>query len=119
MLTIRNSGQEIAETNYWSLPHAQRGFLYLSGNAGALRLLVPAAAGDYLAEMRTGTSVTIEPSTTPGCVDIVFEDGSDAPFSVSLDRRQCERAPGSAGQRRFLVYTQDGLQIDLQATIRE
>ena len=45
-------------------------------NAGALRLLVPAAALGMLAEMRTGQRVTIERSLhsgAAGCVDIVLK----------------------------------------------
>lgn len=44
MITIANDGQRLVETNYWTLPHAQRGLCYLTANAGALRLLVPVAA---------------------------------------------------------------------------
>jgi len=118
VIQIENDGPSLVSTNYWSTPHAQRGLLYLSGNAGALRLLVPVASGDYLAEMRTGKSVTIEPSIRePQCIDIVFEDGTDTPFSVSLDRRQCDRAL-NPGPCRFMVYTQSGLQLDLHATVR-
>lgn len=118
MITIENDGQRLVKTNYWTLPHAERGFLYLSVNAGALRLLVPAGATHMLAEMRTGKSVTLEPSIRePQCIDIVFEDGTDAPFSVSLDRRQCDRALNS-GPCRFMVYTPAGLQLDLQATVQ-
>lgn len=41
MITISNDGQKIVSTNYWDTEHAKRGFLYLSWNAGAGRLLLP------------------------------------------------------------------------------
>lgn len=58
MIHIENQGAEIASTNYWDTPHAQRGFCYLSGNAGVWRLLVPEAQAALLAEMRTGLQKT-------------------------------------------------------------
>lgn len=67
-------------TDYWDTEHANAGLCYLSGNAGTWRLLVPEAAEGSLAEMRTGTRATIEPSLhLPGrCWDVVFDDGSDS-----------------------------------------
>ena len=85
MIEIANQGALIASTNYWQTEHANAGLCYLSGNAGAWRLLVPEAAQGLLAEMRTGLTASIEPSLhLTGNWDVVFEDGSDSPFSVSL-----------------------------------
>ena len=76
MIKISNNGPDIASTDYWTTEHALAGLCYLSGNAGALRLLVPKAAEGMLAEMRTGASVTIEKSIPEPrrCIDLVFED---------------------------------------------
>lgn len=118
MLTIANDGQALKSTNYWDSAHAQEGLLYLSGNAGALRLLVPGPAEDMLAEMRTGTAVTIEPSgITPGCYDVIFEDGSSSPFYVAIDRRQMDRKVEPGRDVPFIIYTQVGEQFRLQATV--
>ena len=120
MFEIQNEGQAVVATTYWDTLHAQqRGLCYLSGNAGALRLLVPAAAAHMLAEMRTGKSVTIEPSiSTPGCMDVVFEDGSQSPFFIAIDRRQVDRALEPGKKIPFVVYTPAGEQMRLQATVR-
>lgn len=119
MFTLGNDGQAVTSTDYWDTPHAGRGLCYLSGNAGALRLLVPPAAEAMLAEMRTGKRVVIEPSISePGCLDLVFEDGTDAPFFLAIDRKQIDRAlePGRAVP--LIVYTRSGEQMRLQATVR-
>ena len=118
MLTITNHGQVLTSTNYWDSPHAQAGLLYLSGNAGALRLLVPGPSEGMLAEMRTGTAVTIEPSSNAqGCYDVIFEDGSSTPFFVGLDRRQMDRKMESGRDVPLIVYTRAGEQLRLLATI--
>jgi hypothetical protein len=119
MLTITNDGQAVTSTNYWDTEHAARGLLYLSINAGAARLLVPAAAAHMLAEMRTGKRVSIEPSVVEsGCVDVVFEDGTRTPFCATIDRRQIDRALQPGQRMPIIIYTQAGEQLRLQATVR-
>ncbi len=119
MFSIANNGQAMASTDYWGTEHAQRGLLYLSGNAGALRLLVPAAAESMLVEMRTGKRVTVEPSITqPGHIDLVFEDGSDSPFFVAIDRRQIDHKLARGKRIPFIVYSQAGEQLRLLAEVR-
>lgn len=96
---------------------AQRGLLYVSANAGVLRVLVPEATENLLPEMATGKRVTIEASMQdPRCWDLVFEDGSDAPFFLAVDKRQFDRAltPGSC---RLTVWTRAGRQLELDCTI--
>jgi hypothetical protein len=118
VISTVNEGALLVSTSYWQTEHASAGLCYLSGNGGAWRLLVPKAAETLLAEMRTGARATIEPSVRSSeCWDVVFEDGADTPFSVSIDRRQVDRAmtPGSC---RLLVYTERGLQIDLLCEVR-
>ncbi len=52
MFFIENEGQAVAGTDYWQSVQAQAGYVYLSWNAGAARLLVPDAAKHLLREMR-------------------------------------------------------------------
>ncbi len=54
MFFIENEGQAVAGTDYWQSVQAQAGYVYLSWNAGAARLLVPDAAKHLLREMRGG-----------------------------------------------------------------
>ncbi len=37
-ITIKNSGQAIAETNYWQSEYANKGYVFLSWNAGAAQI---------------------------------------------------------------------------------
>ena len=105
-------------TNYWESEHARRGYVYMSANAGAWRLLLPASSAGQLPEMRTGKSVLIEKNTAGGKAwDIVFADGTESPFCVILGQTQFDRAVTS-GQCRLLVYTPDGLQLDLPCIVK-
>lgn len=118
MILIDNNGRDIASTNFWQSEHALRGLCYLSGNDGAWRLLVPAASQYMLDEMRTGERAIIEPSIrNPACWDIVFDDGSDAPFSLSLDKRMVDRSM-SPGDCVLTVWTADGKVLETTCLVR-
>lgn len=118
MFTFANDGADIKSTNYWQSDHAKQGLIYVSTNAGVLRLLLPKASSHMLPEMRTGAFATIEPSIqSPLCWDIVFDDRSDAPFAVSVDKRQFDHAL-SPGKTRLAVWTEAGKQMELECSIK-
>lgn len=107
-----NDGARIVSTDYWDSEQASAGLCYLSGNAGDWRLLVPEAAEGLLSEMKTGRSALIEQSVhAPGiCWDVVFEDGTETPFSIAIDKKQVDRVM-SSGQCRLTVWTQGGSKV--------
>lgn len=119
MITIGNSGAEIASTNYWETEQARKGFCYLSGNAGTWRLLVPPTIEPLLGEMKTGKSVTIERSLQEParCWDVVFEDGTSSPFALSIDKKMVDRAM-EKGSCRFSVWTIKGKVLELACTVK-
>ncbi len=68
MFFIENEGQAVAGTDYWQSVQAQAGYVYLSWNAGAARLLVPDAAKHLL--RRCGglsTSSSVRSTAWPRC----------------------------------------------------
>lgn len=112
-IKIENDGPLLRATDYWGAEPAGRGLMLLCGNAGALRLLVPPTAEHYLAEMRTGTRVTIERSMEADrAVDVVFEDGTPEPFYIALHERQLISTTGGARKQvPFYVYTAEGIAL--------
>ena len=97
MLTISNHPDgTIADTNYWQSEYNARGLAYLSGHSLGLRLLLPTAHTDeWIPEIQTGKRAVIEPPARQGYtnhIDIVFDDGTDSPFSLR------------SGNTRLLVY---------------
>lgn len=119
MITIGNNGPELTQTNYWLTEHAAAGLCYLSGNADTWRLLVPPPALHLVVEMKTGHSVTIERSgavATPAW-DVIFEDGTETPFAVTVDARQVDRAM-TAGSCRLTVWTELGKMLELPCEVR-
>lgn len=117
MIIIKNDGVNIIFTNYWDTEHGQSGLCYLSGNAGAWRLLVPQAAEVHLSEMRTGRWITIEKSIVEQAAwDIVFEDGTSSPFALTLSKGMTDRHM-QARRCRMSVWTRNGKIMDLPCSI--
>lgn len=96
MITIENRGQAILTTDYWDTPHAHAGYLYLSWNAGAGRLLIPDRQKLLLREMKSAREVIVSRGPWPEhgnreALELLFEDDSDAPFCLHLVAEQTDR----------------------------
>lgn len=118
MISICNNGGDILSTNYYESAAAKAGFCFLSGNAGTLRLLVPESVKHYIAEIRTGKKVVIEKSLmNHRCIDIVFEDGSNQPFFITLDKRQTMNIGGRGRNVDFSVWTLMGKHFTAKADV--
>ena len=109
MLTIHNHPDgTIADTDYWQSEYNARGLAYLSGHHLGLRLLLPTAhADEWLPEIQTGKRAVIEPPVRQGYtnhIDIVFDDGTDSPFSLCIDHNQQLDTALRSGNTRLLVY---------------
>ncbi|HFT7832749.1 TPA: hypothetical protein ACGR6O_004900 [Escherichia coli] len=105
MFFIENEGQAVAGTDYWQSVQAQAGYVYLSWNAGAARLLVPDAAKHLLREMRGVEYVIISKGTL---------DGRDALFVIHMLSEQCDRLlpeNNQGGGFVVTVWTRGGNQL--------
>ncbi|WP_366658073.1 hypothetical protein [Fodinicurvata sp. EGI_FJ10296] len=117
MISIRNNKSLISSTNYWDSIPAQNGLFFLSGNAGAWRLLVPDNQKHFLAEMATAKAVEIDLGVNNGrqVVTIWFEDGTETPFQLGVEDSTMDRVlTPSATPQPLLIYTQEGLQQEHQ-----
>lgn len=101
ILTIKNHGTIIVASNYWDSPLARGGYLYLSTNAGAFRLLVPDGQRSAISDMRPGAKhivVSMLPKADwvegKYCAEWMVEDGTKAPWSCHLSPSQIDRVPG-------------------------
>lgn len=113
MITVSNKGIYIESSNFWNSEYAKRGLFFLTGNAGAWRLMVPDCQLGHLKEMATASFVEIERCNARGgsALAIWFEDGSARPFQLLLDWRQTDRLVRPTTKKQpLLVYTRHGLQ---------
>lgn len=126
MITINNDGQKITSINYWDTEQALKGYLYLTWNAGAGRLLLPDSQLAFLPEMSTGKYVIVSrgPWKERGgreALELLFEDESDSPFCLQLVAEQCDRMLPDADQGGgfdIAVWTRDGEKLCLPGKYR-
>ena len=130
-IRIENEGCKVIATNWWSLPEAKQGYMYVSINAGAFRILLPDRDPEMLREMRTAEYVIVtrgvlvmhgHPPVKDG-LEFLFEDHSDSPFSIHVSPQQVDRLIPASDEGRTdlacLVYTEGPtLELELPARYR-
>ena len=109
-LWVENDGQAIRRTNYWQMPYNRAGKFFLSINAGAFRLLVPTSQEGVLRELRTATHAVISFGPMPSMqnadmFELLFDDGTDDPFSLHLSAQAADRLPAREDEGRVLTLT--------------
>lgn len=126
MLEIFNKGAAILSTNYWDSEQARQGYVFLSFNAGFARVLLPDAMKSQLPEMRSATMVILshgpwsERAGANGW-ELLFEDGTDAPYCLHLSEEQSDRTLPAADQGGgfwLTVWTRGGEKLRLPAKFR-
>lgn len=128
-MMFHNDGGEIVRTTYWDTTQARAlGLFFLSFHRGTFRLLVPDSKVRLVEEMRTGREAIVSSGPFLGQegVEIMFEDGSDAPYAIQMQERDFDCLPGRANQDRpgegarwvLAVWTRAGKVLELPCRFR-
>lgn len=94
-----NDGTELVASNYWGSDMAQKGFFFLSINAGAFRLLVPENQEKLIEEFKTGEYSIISKGPNleslnflnPFTCELLFEDHTITPYMLWINASQVSR----------------------------
>lgn len=110
VITIENHGPLITASNYWQSEYAAAGKLYVSCSAGAIRILVPPSARSMIEECRSSRHVILSRGPWPQAglseaVELLFEDGTDSPFSLHLSPSSFDGLPAEPEPGREWVVT--------------
>lgn len=110
MITITNHGPLIASTNYWELAIEEAGKLFVSVNAGVIRVLVPRVHRRIIQEMRAARNCVLSRGPWPemrldDAVEILWDDGSDNPFAMHLSPESFDLLPGEPEPGREWIIT--------------
>lgn len=89
VLRIQSHGPLILASNFWEGPAAAAGLCYLSLNAGAFRLLLPASQEGFLGDMRAAKGCAISRAPWPAgraadALEVLFDDDTPGPFALHL-----------------------------------
>lgn len=117
LLIFENDNQHIRSTNYFDSDQAANGFLFLSWNAGAGRLLIPDSQLPLLTEMQTGKFVVVSAGPWPeqrrtNALELMFEDHTDSPYGLTICTEQCDRllpSKDEGGGFVIAAWGRDGL----------
>jgi len=110
MIQISNHGPLITSTNYWDSELARQGKLFVSVNAGAIRVLVPVSLFSMVADMRAAKYCVLSRGPWPAeqrreAIEILFDDGSTAPFALHLTPESFDLLPGEPDAGREWVLS--------------
>lgn len=110
IIEIVNHGPLIVSTNYWGSEMDRAGKLYASVNAGAVRLLLPRAMWSVIGEWRSAKYVICSRGPWPAhgvqeAVELLFEDGTDSPYVLTLTAESFDMLPGEPEPGREWVLS--------------
>jgi hypothetical protein len=99
LIVFSNHGPLITSTNYWDSDIALAGKVYVSVNAGAIRVLLPPQWYGALTDMRAAQYCVVSRGPWPAQqaaegIEIMWEDGSDSPYCLHLTPESFDLLPG-------------------------
>ena len=108
MIETRNHGQLILASSYWGSEHELAGKLFVSVNAGAVRVLIPRALRGIIEECRASRYAILSRGpwpemSLPDAVEILFEDGSQSPYALTFAPESFDLLPGEPDSGREWV----------------
>jgi hypothetical protein len=95
---IENHGPLVVSTNFWDLPVAQLGKVYVSLNAGAFRVLLPVTMEPALDDLKTARECVVSRGPwpemgLPDAFEVLFDDGTSDPFALHLSPQSFDHVP--------------------------
>jgi hypothetical protein len=123
VVVIVNDGPELVSTTYWDSTEAANGFAFLSYNARTLRLLVPPPLERHLPDMTGHVRQVVltrgQLDSIDNVIEVMFEDGSEAPFASHLDPKATDRRWTAHDERNDVENkTSVPCEIELEARLR-
>jgi hypothetical protein len=105
VITVENDGPGILSTNYWSLAMEAAGKIFVSVNAGAVRVLLPRAYRELVAEMIPAKHCVLSRGPWPAArlkeaVESMWDDGSKNPFCFHLSPESFDMLPAEPPEGR-------------------
>jgi hypothetical protein len=107
---IDNHGQLITASNYWDTDLAREGKVFVSPNAGAIRVLLPPLLRPVINELRKAEYAILSrgPWYKEGeenGIEILWEDHTDAPHAWHLTQASCAMLPAKPPDGQEWVIT--------------
>jgi len=100
LIETTNRGPLVVASTYWGSEVERAGKFFASCHAGCVRLLVPAARRAAIPAMCAARDVVLSRGPWPAAglaeaVELLFDDGSDAPLCLYLSPESFDRLPAA------------------------
>jgi hypothetical protein len=100
LITVENDGAVILRSNYWTSDLAEAGKVFVSVNAGAIRVLLPRDRWGDLYAMRSSNYCVLSRGPWPAegkpeAIEIMWDDKSDAPYCLTLSPESFDMLPAA------------------------
>lgn len=110
MIAVENHGPLVLSSNYWQSEYAAAGKLYVSVNAGAVRVLVPPSNREMIEEFRKCQYVVLSRGPwpqmrLPEAVELLLEDGTESPYALHLSPESFDLLPAEPEAEREWTIT--------------
>jgi hypothetical protein len=110
MIVTENHGPLIVSSTFWGSDLDRAGKIYVSVNAGAVRVLLPASARPLVNELRAAEYAILSRGPWPEvgaaeAVEILWEDHTDSPFAWQLTAASFDLLPGEPDAGREWVIS--------------
>jgi len=107
-ITVQNHGPLIVASSYWGSAIEEAGKVWVSTNAGAIRVLVPRVVRRVIEDMRSAKHVICSRGPWPAggkqdAMELLFDDGTDSPFSLHVGPESVDLFPGEPEAGRSWV----------------
>lgn len=109
-ITTHNHGPLIVSSTYWGSEVERRGLIWISINAGAIRVLVPRTHRNLISEIRGCTYVVCSRGPWPAtgkadAMELLFDDGTQEPVSLHVGPESVDVFPGEPEPGRQWICT--------------
>jgi len=105
-----NRGKLIVSSTYWGSEYEKAGKVFVSVNAGAIRVMVPTTMHKAVDDWRAAKYAILSrgpwpEQSLPEAVEILWEDGSDNPYALHLPRESFDHLPSEPPAGRDWLIT--------------
>lgn len=111
-IVTTNHGPLIVSSTYWGHAIEEAGKVWISTNAGAIRVLVPRVMRRIIEDMRSAEYVICSRGPWPAAgrddaIELLFEDKTDNPFSLHAGPESVDLFPGDPGENEWVCSVWD------------
>ena len=125
LIMLSFDGNKIAKSNYYESSYNAHDKFFMAYNAKCFHLFIPSALSDIIKEIKTGNYAVLTVGKDrifrKNLVEIMFEDFTDNPYSITISPEQMLQVIGvTFNNLKFslIIYTETGIGYEMDVYVR-